>query len=406
LHAKETPNPGQLWQQALSELQLQMTKATFDTWLANTCAIAFEDSTLTIGVASSFAKDWLENRLLTTVKRTLVGILGRSIEVKFVVSDRSKPAVQMVQVEPMYLSQRTAIVRPDRGIFVTLYSLQKWLPLLGPERWGMVQVLRSLCVDLPIQENGCCPLPISQQELAQMLERSRETINRWLNNEPIPGQKPWRKLTDKADPNGYLRLFIPRLKYRFERVGRAPRRVGMVLEVLMEDPLVPQDRQVMNLSESHPDKCQFRTYQDENIKLDKWQNITYPARNLEADKWQNVTHPARQVTKHHSNVNELTNYIGTVEKALTRRSAIRQALKPIVELTENLLEDYHSRRMFYKVLLALYPDHLELFTEAAEEAVAVGHDDPEANLGAIFVATLKELAGEAGVELGLGGSTR
>jgi hypothetical protein len=42
-----------------------------------------------------------------------------------------------------------------------------------------------------------------------------------------------------------------------------------------------------------------------------------------------------------------------------------------------------------------------LFTQAVEEAVAIGQGDPEANLGAVFVATLKELAEETGVELGL-----
>ena len=47
---------------------------------------------------------------------------------------------------------------------------------------------------------------------------------------------------------------------------------------------------------------------------------------------------------------------------------------------------------------------MELFIEAVGEMVAVGQDDPEANLGAVFVATLKELAAEAGVDLGLGGA--
>jgi chromosomal replication initiator protein len=97
----------QIWQAALGELQLQMTKATFDTWVKNTHVVSHEDGTFIIGVRNAFTKDWLENRLLTTVKRTLVGIVGRSVEVKFVVwaqeppeSDEALPLLQTIAPLP------------------------------------------------------------------------------------------------------------------------------------------------------------------------------------------------------------------------------------------------------------------------------------------------------------------
>ncbi|MDH4137240.1 MAG: chromosomal replication initiator protein DnaA [Anaerolineae bacterium] len=97
----------QIWQAALGELQLQMTKATFDTWVKNTHVVSFEDGTFIIGVHNAFTKDWLENRLLTTVKRTLVGIVGRSVEVKFTVwakeppeSDEALPLLQTIAPLP------------------------------------------------------------------------------------------------------------------------------------------------------------------------------------------------------------------------------------------------------------------------------------------------------------------
>jgi chromosomal replication initiator protein len=81
----------QIWQAALGELQLQMTKATFDTWVKNTHVISHEDGTFIIGVHNAFTKDWLENRLLTTIKRTLVGIVGHSVEVKFTIWTKEPP---------------------------------------------------------------------------------------------------------------------------------------------------------------------------------------------------------------------------------------------------------------------------------------------------------------------------
>ncbi len=79
-------NADQIWQTALGELQLQMTRPTFDTWLKNTRAISYEDGTLIIGVHNAYAKDWLENRLLSIIKRVLVGIVGRTVEARFILN--------------------------------------------------------------------------------------------------------------------------------------------------------------------------------------------------------------------------------------------------------------------------------------------------------------------------------
>lgn len=73
------------WQAALGELQLQMTRATYDTWLKETFAVSYEDGLLIVGTENPYAKEWLENRLLGTIKRTLAGILGHTVEVRFIV---------------------------------------------------------------------------------------------------------------------------------------------------------------------------------------------------------------------------------------------------------------------------------------------------------------------------------
>ena len=81
-------NAEQAWQAALGELQLQLTKATFDTWLKNTHVVSCEDNTFLIGVHNGYAKDWLENRLLTTIKRTLTGVVNHTVSVRFIVRPR------------------------------------------------------------------------------------------------------------------------------------------------------------------------------------------------------------------------------------------------------------------------------------------------------------------------------
>lgn len=63
------------WQQVLGQLQLQMTEATFDTWVKDTRLIAKDGLRFTVAVKSGFAKDWLENRLFSTIRRTIVNLV-------------------------------------------------------------------------------------------------------------------------------------------------------------------------------------------------------------------------------------------------------------------------------------------------------------------------------------------
>jgi len=84
--------PDQIWQATLGELQLQLTGATYNTWLGRARLISYEDGTFIIGVHNGYAKDWLENRLLTMIKRTLTNITGQSVEVRFVVWNKELDA--------------------------------------------------------------------------------------------------------------------------------------------------------------------------------------------------------------------------------------------------------------------------------------------------------------------------
>jgi len=77
--------PDLVWSATLGELQLQMTQATFDTWLRDSRLLKYEDGTFVVGVQSGYAKDWLEHRLLATIKRTLARQTGKTVEVKFIV---------------------------------------------------------------------------------------------------------------------------------------------------------------------------------------------------------------------------------------------------------------------------------------------------------------------------------
>ncbi len=85
-------NPVHIWSAALGELQLQMTQATFETWLRDSTLLRYDDGTFVIAVKNGYAKDWLEHRLSGTIKRTLARLADRTVGVRFVVGAEKPPS--------------------------------------------------------------------------------------------------------------------------------------------------------------------------------------------------------------------------------------------------------------------------------------------------------------------------
>ncbi|MCJ7700216.1 MAG: chromosomal replication initiator protein DnaA, partial [Anaerolineales bacterium] len=80
----------QAWQAALGQLQMEMPKAAFDTWVRDAELLSYEDGSFTIGVHNAYARDWLDSRLSSTIQRLLTGIMNRSIDVRFIVWQNSE----------------------------------------------------------------------------------------------------------------------------------------------------------------------------------------------------------------------------------------------------------------------------------------------------------------------------
>lgn len=78
-------NPYQAWQAALGQLQMEMSKAAFDTWVRSAELVSHDNSKFVIGVQNAYARDWLESRLSSTIHRLLTGMMNAPQEVQFVV---------------------------------------------------------------------------------------------------------------------------------------------------------------------------------------------------------------------------------------------------------------------------------------------------------------------------------
>ncbi|MFZ2975152.1 MAG: chromosomal replication initiator protein DnaA [Candidatus Moraniibacteriota bacterium] len=64
----------ELWQTALGEIELSISKANFITWFKNTSILSLKDGHVVIGVPNGFAKEWLENKYDLYILRALKNI--------------------------------------------------------------------------------------------------------------------------------------------------------------------------------------------------------------------------------------------------------------------------------------------------------------------------------------------
>ncbi len=78
--------PAELWRTTLFELRLQMTKATFNTWLADSFILASASTPVfwVIVVRNEYAWEWLTYRLCPVIERTILGLVQNSITICFV----------------------------------------------------------------------------------------------------------------------------------------------------------------------------------------------------------------------------------------------------------------------------------------------------------------------------------
>ena len=89
-----------IWTAALGELQIQVSKPNFNTWLKDTVGISYKNNNFVIGVPNAFVAEWLEHRLRSLVEKTLVGIVGKNLTIQFHIQ-----TPEGLEIQPVYANQ-------------------------------------------------------------------------------------------------------------------------------------------------------------------------------------------------------------------------------------------------------------------------------------------------------------
>ncbi len=224
-----------LWPQILGQLEIKMTKATFDAWLRHTTG-QLNGNTLTVGVTSTYALDWLEHRLKTTIEQTAFNVAQRKLEIVFNLAQPETNAHQPELIlSSTYRDLYNQIIKPDRVFVATQYYRQAWLPLLGPNLWIIILEMRQRCYWNKSTGEKRANFEATYNELGAATGLSRNTI--------------WRSLNPTTETEQtYLSMFIPSREilkqysqYRSVKINK-----NILWTVRLDDPLTPEDEAKIN----------------------------------------------------------------------------------------------------------------------------------------------------------------
>ena len=193
-------NPEQAWQTALGQIQLEMPKASFDTWVRDTHLVSFEDGSFKIGVFNEYAREWLESRLTSTVTRLLMGILNQDIEVTFVVDASAKTSEDQVdsgsetesetaKVQIVHRLGYDEVVLPERVVAIPGY-FSRLVPEIGARNAWLYIGWRQAVWDGSHRDNDSRTRRVPVREIIRFSGLSRRTFFRAVD-EP----STWRALS-------------------------------------------------------------------------------------------------------------------------------------------------------------------------------------------------------------------
>lgn len=264
----------------LSELRLEMDRAFFETWVQPLHPQACKDGVFTVTAYNPYARDWVESRLSSRITRLLEGLYHAPVrfkvevnnqfynpkpenssvqEIKEEASDPSAsfspmpasqpgaegieppeiptapgknrpPSARKMMLQRAYGSQRAAVIQPERGLFITLYFLHNWTPVIGHSAIAVILAARSMCYWNPMTGELRNEVETEIGELAKRAAMSVRTVKTVLN-----------------DP--LVRQYFLRYRVRRLMTPNGVRTAGIILQVRMDDPLTPDDQQTQELPE-------------------------------------------------------------------------------------------------------------------------------------------------------------
>ena len=157
-----------LWSAVLADLQLQVTRPIFETWLAETKGVALNNETITIEAPSPFVVEALERRLFTIIESGLLRVSGKYLNISFEVKklEESHPLRKNKKTSPSFDS---FIVGPSNKVAYTTTKIIATEPTNQPPLYlysgpglGKTHLMHAVCEG--VLEKRKTPVYVSAEE--------------------------------------------------------------------------------------------------------------------------------------------------------------------------------------------------------------------------------------------------
>ena len=79
----------EIWKAALGELQVQVSKPNYRTWLEKTVGLSHQDNQFIIGVPNTFIAEYLRKNQRCLIEKTLIGLTHHDVDIVFRVNGRA-----------------------------------------------------------------------------------------------------------------------------------------------------------------------------------------------------------------------------------------------------------------------------------------------------------------------------
>ncbi|MBK7318913.1 DnaA N-terminal domain-containing protein [Candidatus Villigracilis affinis] len=250
-------NLEETWQQVLQQLQADMPRAPFDTWVRNTNVVSLEKNVLIISAHNADARDWLESRLTSTVQNILKGILDPPVSVRFVASEtpqedeQEKVAEEETEfdIQPVQWLDYDRIVQPHKQVVVKGY-LRRLGMEIGPKAiWLYIGFHQAAWRVQGLKQADAKPL--HSREVMRFSALSHGAFWRLLKHTSIQGHL--HGLVQRAEDNDTRR-------FRRGRDGR-PHRAPIRYQVFMTPRLTRMDALAIH--------ARIRSMTERNLDLHK-----------------------------------------------------------------------------------------------------------------------------------------
>lgn len=252
--AAKTHTPSDAWRVVCGQLRGDLSKSLFETWVEPLLPLTYRDGVFTLAAANPYTRDWVDDRLKPRLTSLLQAVYNQPLRLEVVVAGYSteeevesetEPEIESapaniqpqapaskrkVMLQRAYGSKRAGVIQPERGMFLTLYLFNHWLPLLGHSAFSVILAARSLCYWNPMTGELRNLIETEMGDLAARAAVSVRTVKDVLNNELV-------------------RRYFIRYKVRRLMTPNGVRTAGITLQVRMDDPVTPEDQVSYNLSE-------------------------------------------------------------------------------------------------------------------------------------------------------------